>query len=98
MSKKTKPPSPTTLDPLDLANLKLAISEIQRIEAQLQALSSQHQLIAPTLEPAKKTFESLQLELKTKYALGDKDSLNAQTGVITRGEPAPQVPVESEND
>lgn len=76
---------PDSLDRIDHLELQLSMSEVERIKAQLVVLKTQAQMLQPKLSPAQQKFEQLQVNLRDKYSLTDKDSVNVETGAITRG-------------
>lgn len=82
---KTKKIQPDRISEKECLELRLAHSDAARIEAQMTALQTQFQLLAPQLAPAKRKITELEAALKTTYYIGDKDTVDVTTGVITRG-------------
>jgi hypothetical protein len=83
------PELPSKMDEVDLFKLELLSEKQTRIQAQLANLQQQFNQLAAEYEKAKRDYFDFAQVTAIKYKVGDKDTYDKATGIITR---QPQTP------
>ena len=74
------------LEELDRLRLNLSVEKTARLEYQLQELKRNFDTTQGAIQELKRKHEVLSAEVKARYNLSPGDSLDPETGLITRAE------------
>lgn len=78
------PPPPMALAEVDRARLQAAHLQLQVDDLTLRDLARQHGELSEQRKADAAAMEALGADLRARYALGDRDMVNPETGAITR--------------